>query len=456
MLWGSRFEKKLDQKAFEFSSSLNIDIRLLEYDIKVSKAHAKMLADTKIISNEDSDKIIKGLESISNEWKSNDWNPIKEKYEDVHSAIESKLKERIGETAGKLHTGRSRNDLVSTSFRLWVKDHSKGLIDLIKYFQRTLIQISEEHVYTVMPGYTHLQRAQPISLAFHLLAYVEMMERDKKRFAFVINESNVMPLGSGALAGSSLPLNRNITMDELGFAYVSNNALDAVSDRDFVIDFLNACSITMSHLSRLSEEIVLWSGNEFNFLKLIDQFTTGSSLMPQKKNPDIAELIRGKSAKVIGNLFTISAMMKGLPLSYNRDMQEDKEPSFNSYDILSTSLQLISEMMITAEFNKERFIEELKIDSMVATDIVDWLVTKDIPFREAHKIVGEIVKYSERNNKPIQELSILEFIEINENFDESILEVMKIENILSIKKTEGSPNPKFVKQLIQQWKFNLS
>ena len=456
MLWGSRFEKKLDQKAFEFSSSLNIDIRLLEYDIKVSKAHAKMLADTNIISNEDSDKIIKGLESISNEWKSNDWNPIKEKYEDVHSAIESKLKERIGETAGKLHTGRSRNDLVSTSFRLWVKDHSKGLIDLIKYFQRTLIQISEEHVYTVMPGYTHLQRAQPISLAFHLLAYVEMMERDKKRFAFVINESNVMPLGSGALAGSSLPLNRNITMDELGFAYVSNNALDAVSDRDFVIDFLNACSITMSHLSRLSEEIVLWSGNEFNFLKLSDQFTTGSSLMPQKKNPDIAELIRGKSAKVIGNLFTISAMMKGLPLSYNRDMQEDKEPSFNSYDILSTSLQLISEMMITAEFNKERFIEELKIDSMVATDIVDWLVTKDIPFREAHKIVGEIVKYSERNNKPIQELSILEFIEINENFDESILEVMKIENILSIKKTEGSPNPKFVKQLIQQWKFNLS
>ena len=425
MLWGSRFEKKLDQKAFEFSSSLNIDIRLLEYDIKVSKAHAKMLADTKIISNEDSDKIIKGLESISNEWKSNDWNPIKEKYEDVHSAIESKLKERIGETAGKLHTGRSRNDLVSTSFRLWVKDHSKVLIDLIKYFQRTLIQISEEHVYTVMPGYTHLQRAQPISLAFHLLAYVEMMERDKKRFAFVINESNVMPLGSGALAGSSLPLNRNITMDELGFAYVSNNALDAVSDRDFVIDFLNACSITMSHLSRLSEEIVLWSGNEFNFLKLSDQFT-------------------------------ISAMMKGLPLSYNRDMQEDKEPSFNSYDILSTSLQLISEMMITAEFNKERFIEELKIDSMVATDIVDWLVTKDIPFREAHKIVGEIVKYSERNNKPIQELSILEFIEINENFDESILEVMKIENILSIKKTEGSPNPKFVKQLIQQWKFNLS
>ncbi len=456
MLWGSRFEKDLDENAFDFSSSLNIDYRLFEYDIKVSKAHVKMLAQTKIISDDDSKIIIDGLQKIQSEWDSQKWNPLNEKFEDIHSAIESKLKEFIGETAGKLHTGRSRNDLVATSFRMLIKDYSKNLIVLIKIFQKTLMKISEENIYTVIPGYTHLQRAQPISLAFHLLAYVEMMERDKKRFQFVFSEADVMPLGSGALAGSSLPLNRNITKDELGFNSISNNALDAVSDRDFVIDFANACSVTMIHLSRLCEEIILWSGKEFNFLKLSDQFTTGSSLMPQKKNPDIAELIRGKSAKVLGNLTTLNTLMKGLPLSYNRDMQEDKEPAFNSYDILLTSLKLISEMINTADFNKERFIEELKNDSMVATDIVDWIVTKNIPFREAHKIVGELVKFSEIEKKPIQKLSVQELKLINEIFDESVLSIMNFENALSIKKTEGSPNPIFVKQLIQNWKFTLS
>jgi len=456
MLWGNRFEKELDQNAFDFSSSLNIDIRLFEYDIKVSKAHAKMLGAVSIISKEDSEHLIKGLEQVEKVFNEGIWNPLMEKYEDIHSAIEIKLSEFIGTTAGKLHTGRSRNDLVATSFRLWVKDHSMKLINLIKEFQKSLVLISEKNIETIMPGYTHMQRAQAISLAFHLLAYVEMMERDKKRFTFVFNESDVMPLGSGALAGSSLPLNRNITKDDLSFGAISTNAIDAVSDRDFAIDFVNSAAMTMSHLSRLCEEIILWAGKEFDFIKLSDEFTTGSSLMPQKKNPDIAELIRGKAAKVIGNLFTLNALMKNLPLSYNRDMQEDKEPAFNSFDILFLSLQLLTSMIKSAEFNTARFYEELKVDSMIATDIADWLVTKNIPFREAHKIVGELVNYCENNNTSIRALSIDKLKEVNGIFDESVLEVIDFNNILTIKKTEGSPNPAIVKQLIQHWKFNLS
>jgi argininosuccinate lyase len=323
MLWGGRFTDKLNDNAMEFSSSLSFDINLIDEDIQVSIAHSTMLETIGILSKEELEKIIDGLTTIKNESSAGKWNPDVFKFEDIHSAIESRLGELIGDTAGKLHTGRSRNDQVATGFRLWTKKAITNLSEQLSIFQEALISLSEKHTETIMPGYTHLQRAQPISFAFHLLAYVEMLERDKKRLQFVLDETDSSPLGCGALAGSTLPLDRDLTTQKLGFSKPSSNALDAISDRDFVIDLLNACNIGMMHISRLSEELIIWSTSEFNFIKLGDAFTTGSSLMPQKKNPDMAELSRGKTGRVYGNYTAVTTMMKGLPLSYNRDMQED-------------------------------------------------------------------------------------------------------------------------------------
>ena len=331
MLWGGRFKEKLNKGAMEFSSSLAFDMNLLEEDIHVSIAHAEMLSKVKIISENESKKIVEGLKEILNEGIAGRWDPDVTEFEDVHSAVEHRLFELIGVTAGKLHTGRSRNDQVATGFRLWIKKGVKNLSNQIIELQKILIKVSEDNTETIMPGYTHLQRAQPISLAFHFLAYVEMLERSKKRLQFVFEETDRSPLGSGALAGSTLPLDCEYTSSKLGFSSPTSNALDAISDRDFVLDFLNACNIGMMHISRLSEELILWSTTEWNFIKLGDDFTTGSSLMPQKKNPDMAELSRGKTGRVYGNYISIATIMKGLPLSYNRDMQEDKEPVFDSF-----------------------------------------------------------------------------------------------------------------------------
>lgn len=454
MLWGSRFSQQINKDALEFSSSLNFDINLIEEDIECSKAHSEMLMKINILTEEEFKNIFDGLKLIKEEWESGIWEPNKDE-EDIHSAIESRLKELIGIIAEKLHTGRSRNDQVATDLRLWIKKQTTKIKLQIIELQKTLLKISEENIETIIPGYTHLQRAQPISLAFHFLAYLEMLERDKERVLFVFDESDVSPLGSGALAGSTLPIDRNFTATKLNFKNVSRNALDSVSDRDFAIDFLNLCAIGMMHLSRLSEELILWSTKEWNFIKIGDSFSTGSSLMPQKKNPDMAELIRGKTGRVIGNYQSLLVVLKGLPLSYNRDLQEDKELIFDSFNTYYNSLIIMNQMLSSIEFNKTRFIKELEGDYSLATDVSDWLVLKGIPFREAHKIVGKLINYAESNQKKLNQLTIEEIKSLNPIFNEEVLNLFKIETALSRKLTLGSPNPKYVKYEIEKWKSKI-
>jgi argininosuccinate lyase len=455
MLWGGRFEDKPDEIAFEFSSSLKEDILLIKEEILCGKAYAEMLYEIKIISSKELNSITDALSFIETEYYSHQWIPDPKEFEDVHSAIESRLYELIGDTAGKLRAGRSRNDQVVTSVRMWNKKSCGDIISLLSRLQLSFIITAEKHLETIIPGYTHMQHAQPVSLAHHLLAYVEMFERDKERFTAVIKESDNMPLGSGALAGSTLPLDVHFLKDRLGFANQCNNSMDAVSDRDFVIDFLNACSIGMMHLSRFCEEIIMWSTAEWKFAKIGDSFTTGSSLMPQKKNPDIAELIRGKAARVFSNYQSVITLMKGLPLSYNRDMQEDKHSLFNSYSIYSDSLKLMKAMFETIQFDNSHLLSLMKKSTILATDAADWLVLKDIPFRKAHDIVGELVKYCIKNEIGFEELTLEELKTINPIFDQSVSEVFKLENSLSRKKTPGSPNPKFVKDQINKWKSAL-
>lgn len=456
MLWGGRFKEKLNNDAMEFSSSLSFDINLLEEDILVSTAHAEMLAKVGIISEGESQKIISGLKEILNEGIAGRGNLNVAEYEDIHSVIEHRLFELIGDTAGKLHTGRSRNDQVATGFRLWIKKGINNLSNQISELQKVLVEISKDNTETIMPGYTHLQRAQPISLAFHFLAYVEMLERSKKRLQFVLKETDRSPLGSGALAGSTLPLDSEYTSSKLGFSSPASNALDAISDRDFVLDFLNACNIGMMHLSRLSEELILWSTTEWNFIKLGDDFTTGSSLMPQKKNPDMAELSRGKTGRVYGNYISIATMMKGLPLSYNRDMQEDKEPVFDSFKSYSQVLSMMTGMINSLTVNKNRFVDELEGDFLFATELAEWLVIKGVPFRESHSIVGKVVQLAEDKNIKLNKLKVDELKNINPVFDETALKVFTVKDALYRKKTFGSPNPDIVRAEIKKWKTLLN
>ncbi|RJP62712.1 MAG: argininosuccinate lyase [Ignavibacteriales bacterium] len=452
MLWGGRFKDKLDDKAMKFSSSLSFDINLIHEDLLASTVHAEMLSKVDLISEDEFNKIKNGLKIIEEEWEADKWTPDESEFEDVHSAVESRLKELIGATAGKLHTGRSRNDQVATDMKLWIRKASSNLIELLTSTQKVFLELADAHTDTIIPGYTHLQRAQPISFAFHLLAYVEMFSRDKQRFTPSGVEG---PLGSGALAGSTLPLDREFTSAKLGFNNPTRNALDTVSDRDYLLDFLNACSIGMMHLSRLAEEVILWSSSEWKLIKLSDKYTTGSSLMPQKKNPDMAELVRGKTGRVFGNQFSLLSTMKGLPLSYNRDLQEDKEQVFDSFFTYADSLSIIKGVMETAQVNSLRFIEELKNDFSLATDLADWLVLKGIPFRDAHEIVGKVVKFAEDNNKTFSSITLEEMKKINSIFDETALECFNLKTALQRKQTFGSPNPTLVKEQIAYWKNQL-
>ena len=456
MLWGGRFQDKLNDEALKFSSSIRFDINLISEDILVSKVHAKMLHKIGLISESEKTEIITGLSQISVNFLEGNWTPSQEEYEDIHSAVEAELTNLIGTAAAKLHTGRSRNDQVATGMRLWVKKVFKNTIDEIVNLQKTLVETASENIDTIIPGYTHLQRAQPVSLAHHFLAYVEMLERDKKRIQFVIEETDSSPLGCGALAGSTLQLDSYFTSDNLGFSAPCNNSLDAVSDRDFLLDFLNSVSIGMMHLSRLSEELILWSSEEWKFVKLADKFTTGSSLMPQKKNPDLAELIRGKTGRVFGNQFGLLSTLKALPLSYNRDMQEDKEPIFDSFDVYYSSLKLTSQIISSMNINTDRFEEELGNGFILATDLADWLVLKGIPFREAHSVVGELVQYCEKKNITFKDVQLDDLKSVNEIFEKDALECFDIKTSLQRKKTFGSPNPDLVAKQIENWKAKLS
>jgi len=456
VLWGGRFKEKLNNDALRFSTSLGFDINLIVEDILVSKVHAEMLCKVGLISEDEFKEIEQGLNQIQDEHREGQWKPDDSVHEDIHSAVEFRLSELIGGRAGKLHTGRSRNDQVATGMRLWIKKNLQLICDELINLQKVLINVSEENIETLIPGYTHLQRAQPVSLAHHFLAYVEMIERDKNRIQFVSNEADQSPLGSGALAGSTLPLDSNFTSEKFGFSSQCGNSLDAVSDRDFLLDSLNAFSIGMMHLSRLAEELILWSTEEWKFIKLSDEFTTGSSLMPQKKNPDLAELIRGKTGRVYGNQFSLLTSLKALPLSYNRDMQEDKEPVFDSFATYLTSIKLTGQMLAPMQINKDRFTEELANGFILATDLADWLVLKEIPFREAHHIVGRLVTYCEEKNITFKDVKLEDLKTIDEVFTEEALKCFDIKTSLKRKKTYGSPNPELVKEQINIWNKKLN
>jgi len=451
-LWGGRFKKDINKEMEEFISSLSFDKKLLKHDLLGSIAHTQMLGKCKIIAKEEKDKIVEGLEQILKEVQKGEVEIVTGEAEDIHSWVENKLKEKIGNIAGKLHTARSRNDQIALDERMYLKEEVLKIQDLIKNLQKSLMLIAQKNLGIIMPGYTHLQHAQPILFSHHLMAYFYMFERDKGRMQDLYKRIDVLPLGSAALAGTSFPTDREYVATQLGFNRVSENSLDAVSDRDFILEFLSASAILMMHLSRLSEEIILWSSKEFNFIELDDSFCTGSSIMPQKKNPDAAELIRGKTGRVYGNLINLLTMMKALPLAYNHDMQEDKEPLFDTVSTLETSLFLMSNMIETMQVNKEKMETSTKGDFSTATELADYLVKKGLTFREAHKLVGSMVVYSLENKKNLEDLTLSELKSFHKNFNEKALEILKPQSAVEAKKSFGGTSLKRVEDSIQKAK----
>ena len=453
-LWDSRFKKGLAEVALKFSSSIDVDGKFYNEDIDGSKAHVQMLMKQKIVSANDGKAILKALEEIRKEISSGklklDW-----RKEDVHSLIEDRLVEKIGERGKRLHTARSRNDQVALDERLYMRKEITQLIKFIRALQKTLLKKAEAHRNTIISGYTHLQRAQPLLFAHHLLAYVSMLERDVERLNDCYKRANKAPLGAAALAGTTLPIDRNYSAKLLSMDGLVENSLDAVSDRDVMIEFISACSIVMMHLSRLSEELVLWSSQEFSFATFDDSFSTGSSLMPQKKNPDIAELIRGKVGRVYGSLFGLLTIMKALPLAYNRDMQEDKVHLLQAVDTTKDCLHLTSELLKHTHFKKDRFEKELDGDLLLSTDLVDYLVQKNIPFRKAHNIVGNVVSVCVDQGKKLNELSLAEYKNISPKFEKNIFKLLSSRKSVQNKKSQGSTSPKEVEKQIEYWKENL-
>jgi argininosuccinate lyase len=403
--WGGRFKEPIDEALERFNASIGFDRRLYAQDIEGSKAHCRMLARQGIITKTEASKILRALVEIRKEL---DQSVFDESCEDIHTLVEKALVERVGAVGEKLHTGRSRNDQVALDVRLYVREAIGRLDGLIREMQSALVFLAEKHTDVIMPGYTHLQRAQPILLSHHLLAYYEMLKRDRQRFGESLKRANVLPLGSAALAGSTFALDRVMVARELGFDGISQNSMDAVSDRDFVLDLLFAASVLMMHLSRLSEELVIWSTKEFDFVSLPDAFSTGSSIMPQKKNPDLMELVRAKTGRVYGHLTALLTTMKGLPLAYNKDMQEDKEPLFDTVDTVEQSLVVMTRLLKEISFNKERMEEAADQGYLVATDLADYLVRKGVTFRRAHEIVGRMVLYALDHRKELRELSLKE------------------------------------------------
>lgn len=453
-IWNSRFKKTFDKNALKFSASVDVDGKLYNEDIDGSKAHVKMLMKQKIVSSSDGNAILKALEEIRCEISSGklklDWQK-----EDIHSVIEERLVDKIGERGKRLHTARSRNDQVSLDERLYMRKEIANIIKLTKTFQRTLLKQAQQHKDTIISGYTHLQRAQPLLFAHHLIAYVSMLDRDVERLNDCMKRANNSPLGAAALAGTTLPIDREYTAKLLGMNGVIVNSLDAVSDRDVVIELISACATIMMHLSRFSEEMVLWSSQEISFAHIDDSFATGSSLMPQKKNPDIAELIRGKVGRVYGSLFAILTIMKSLPLAYNRDMQEDKVHLLEAVDTTKESMNMASELLKNTRFDKKRFEKELDGDLLLATDLVDYLVRKQVPFRKAHHIIGEIVAACVDHNKKLNELSIAQYKQFSTKFEEDIFALLTSRTSVKNKMSLGSTSPDEVLKQIQFWKKKL-
>ena len=404
-LWGGRFTQATDKRMEAFSSSIEYDQRLYAHDIAGSIAHCQMLANQKIISDSDANILVNGLKTIQKEIESENFK-LDPALEDIHMHIESRLAEICGETAKKLHTARSRNDQVCLDTRMYLRDETNYIISLLHKLRQVFVELAEINIHVIIPGYTHLQRAQPVLFSHHLMAYYEMFTRDADRLKDSLKRVNVMPLGSAALAGTTFPIDREFVAKKLDFNKISQNSMDSVADRDFAIEFLSCASICMVHLSRLSEELIIWSSSEFNFIELSDTFTTGSSIMPQKKNPDAAELTRGKCGRVFGSLISILTLMKGLPLAYNRDMQEDKEPLFDAIDTLKACLDIFCHMLPEIKLNEKRLESACETGYLNATDLADYLVKKGITFREAHHISGQIVHHAISKGKEIHELSL--------------------------------------------------
>ncbi len=454
-LWGGRFTKETDKLVNDFNASISFDKELYKHDIHGSIAHARMLGRSGIISEKESADIVAGLETIENDIDNGSL-IIDDTYEDIHTFVEANLIERIGDTGKKLHTGRSRNDQVALDMRMYTREQIDVLSDNIFEMQKVLLRLIKENTQTFMPGFTHLQKAQPVTVAHHFAAYFEMFIRDRSRLSDCRKRMNQCPLGAGALAGTTYPLDRSFTAGELGFDCPTRNSMDSVSDRDYLIEFLDCAAIIMMHLSRFSEEICIWNSNEYGFIELDDAYSTGSSIMPQKKNPDIAELVRGKTGRVYGALMSLLTTMKALPLAYNKDMQEDKEQVFDAVRTLNMSVTLFTGMLDTMSFRKDRMAESAKLGFTNATDAADYLVKHGVAFRDAHGIIGRIVLYCIENNKAIDDMSLEELKEFSEVFGEDIFDAISLETCVDTRNTTGAPGKTSMEEAIRFYENYIS
>ncbi|MBR1852625.1 MAG: argininosuccinate lyase [Lachnospiraceae bacterium] len=453
-LWGGRFTKETDAQVYAFNASIDFDNRLYRQDIEGSIAHATMLQRQGILTEPERQAIVDGLQSILADVE-NGTLTIDSKYEDIHSFVEANLIDRIGDAGKKLHTGRSRNDQVALDMRLYTRDQVEAVDELLKELLGVILQTMEENLETYMPGFTHLQKAQPTTLAHHYGAYFEMFKRDRLRMKDIYTRMNYCPLGAGALAGTTYPLNREMTAELLGFTGPTLNSMDSVSDRDYLIEFLASLSTIMMHLSRFSEEIIIWNSNEYQFVEIDDAYSTGSSIMPQKKNPDIAELVRGKTGRVYGALMSLLTTMKGIPLAYNKDMQEDKEMAFDAMDTVKDCLALFTGMLATLKFKTDRMAASAMNGFTNATDAADYLVGKGVPFRDAHGIIGRLVLYCIEKNTSIDALSLSELKEISDQFEEDIYDAISLKTCVEKRLTIGAPGPEAMKQVIAMHKAYL-
>ncbi len=446
-LWGGRFSQETDKLVEKINASIDVDKRLYSKDIEGSVAHVKMLAHESIISNDEADAIVTGLMKVYAEIEKGGIR-FSHALEDIHMHVENALEKVSGKVAKKLHTARSRNDQIALDIRMYLKDEINNIIELILSFQKVIVQKADENIDVVMPGYTHLQRAQPLLFSHHMMAYYEMLKRDLERFKDCYKRTDVMPLGTAALAGTTYPVNREFVRELLEFSKISKNSIDAVSDRDFVVEFIAGAGITMLHLSRLSEELILWSSSEFGFITISDAFTTGSSIMPQKKNPDVAELVRGKTGRVAGNLMAIITLLKSLPLAYNKDMQEDKEPLFDTIDTLKICLDVYTRMIPNIKINRQRMRKACSTGFMNATDLADYLTVKGVPFRQAHSISGRLVAYALERKKELDDLSLEEFKKFSDLIQEDLFEYLTLENMIKRRKAMGGTSYDNVKNAI--------
>ncbi|WDV47526.1 argininosuccinate lyase [Clostridiaceae bacterium M8S5] len=447
-LWSGRFSKNTNKLLDDFNSSISFDQRLYKQDILGSIAHATMLGKQNIISKDDSVLISNTLKDILNDIETGNVQ-FNVQSEDIHMNIEKILIDRIGNIGKKLHTARSRNDQIALDMRMYVKEEIVNIDKLLKTLQKTLLTLAKANTITIMPGYTHLQRAQPITFAHHLLAYFEMFKRDRDRLSDTLKRTDILPLGSGALASTTYPIDRGFVAESLNFSAISINSLDAVSDRDFCIELINTLSLIMMHLSRFSEEIVLWCSYEFKFIELDDAYSTGSSIMPQKKNPDIAELVRGKTGRVYGDLLGLLTTLKGLPLAYNKDMQEDKEATFDAIDTVKMCLPIFTDMITTMKVNKKSMYKAASNGFLNATDAADYLVKKGLAFRDAHEIIGKLVLYCINNNLELKDLSLEEYQSISNVFEDDIFTIISLEECVNKRNIVGGPAIKTIEQTIE-------